>query len=125
MKLYNWLLKNKEIKLIKREYKPHWCSTEYIYRNKGKIKKGKYPYRFDFLLTFNNKKQLIIELDGRQHYEQVSNWTSPLHNQIRDKYKEFKARQHNLDVIRIFQEDVYYEKNNWKSSLRKILKEYQ
>ena len=64
-------------------------------------------------------KQLIIELDGRQHFEQVSNWKSPFHNQIRDAYKERKARQHKIHVIRILQEDVWEDKNNWEKKLTK------
>ena len=78
-------------------------------------------YSYDFFVTFQNGKQLIIELDGRQHFEQVSNWETPLHNQIRDKYKEIKARQHKLKVIRILQEDVWYDRNDWEAILTKKL----
>ena len=40
------------------------------------------------LVTFHTGKQLIIELDGRQHFEQVMNWKCPFEQQLRDKYKE-------------------------------------
>ena len=143
LKLYNWFTENlqkrllrnipdncKSIELkVKREYKPKWCSTEYYDSNK-KLKKGRYQYRYDFLLTFilidnNNEKlecKVIVELDGRQHFEQVSNWESPLLQQIRDKYKEFKARKHGIALIRCFQKDVYYNRNNWDQNLIKDIR---
>mgnify|MGYP003688625245 CR=1 FL=1 len=124
LKLYNWLLKQKNIKKVKKEYTPKWCSTEFRYINKEKeLKKKRYQYRYDFLITFNNKKQLIIELDGRQHFKQVSNWKSPFEQQIRDKHKEFKARKYKIPLIRCLQEDVYMDKNNWEVSLKKQLEE--
>lgn len=115
------MLKQKYIKKVKREYKPKWCSTKF--RTNNKIN-GKYQYRFDFLVIFDNGKELIIELDGRQHYEQVSNWNNPFLIQIRDKYKEFKASKNNIPLIRCFQEDVYSDKNKWKTKLKKQLKRY-
>ena len=82
---------------------------------------GKYQYRYDFLVTLKNKKQLIIELDGVQHYKQVWKWKSPLEQQIRDKYKEFKAKKHNLDIVRCIQEDVYNDNNKWDIQLLNML----
>ena len=125
LKLYNWLLKQLNIKEVKREYKPKWCSTQFRHINKkNEFKDGKYQYRYDFLVTFNNKKKLIIELDGRQHFEQVSNWKSPFENQIRDKYKEFLAKKHKIFFIRCIQKDVFMDRNNWEKKLRKKLKKY-
>lgn len=121
IKLLKWLLKQYWIKKVKHQYKPKWCSTEYCCIIKGDYKTKRYQYSYDFFVTFQNGKQLIIELDGRQHFEQVSNWKTPLHNQIRDKYKEIKARQHKLKVIRILQEDVWYDRNDWKAILTKKL----
>ena len=77
------------------------------------------------MITFNNNnKQLIIELDGAQHFVQVSNWKPPLHNQIRDKYKEKKAKQKKLKIVRCIQEDVLMERNNWEEKLMKKLLKY-
>ena len=121
--LYNWLLKIKIIKKVIKEYSPIWCSTEYK-KYKNNIKKGKYQYRYDFLIIFNNNKQLIIELDGNQHYKQVSNWKTPFEHQIRDKYKEFKAKSQNIPIIRCIQEDVFMDKNNWDKKLQKQFKKY-
>jgi very-short-patch-repair endonuclease len=125
LKLYNWLLKQENIENVKREYNPKWCSTEFRFLNKKKeLKNGKYQYRYDFLITFNNKKELIIELDGIQHSKQVMNWKPPLGQQIRDKYKEFKARKHKIPLIRCKQEDVYMDRNNWEKKLKKKIKKY-
>ena len=125
MKLNKWLLKNKNIKSIKREYSPKWCSTEFKYINaKKQIVKSRYQYRYDFFITFNNKKKLIIELHGRQHFEQVSMWKSPFEQQIRDKYKIIKAKQNNIPLIECLQEDVYSDKNQWNIKLEKQLKKY-
>ena len=95
-KLLEWLQKQSFIKKVKHQYNPKWCSTEYCCIIKGEPKIRRRQYSYDFLVTLQNGKQLIIELDGRQHFEQVSNWKGPLHNQIRDVYKERKARQHKL-----------------------------
>ena len=123
LKLYNYLFKQNNIKKIIKEFKPIWCSTKYRYFNK-KIKNGKYQYRYDFLIIFNNNKKLIIELDGRQHFKQVSNWKSPMENQIRDKYKELLAKKYKIPLIRCIQEDIYMNKNNWKKKLKKQFKKY-
>ena len=124
LKLYNWLLQHNNIKEVKREYAPKWCSTEYTHIVKNKCKKGKYQYRFDFLVTFKNKKQLIIELDGPQHYEQVSDWKAPLEQQIRDKYKEFKAKENKIPLTRCIQEDVLMDRNDWQIKLENKLLPY-
>ena len=101
LKLLNWLTNFDLIISIEKEYSPEWCSTKYLKYNvkKNSIDKGKYQYRFDFLVTIRGKKNIIIELDGQQHFEQVSNWKSPFCQQIRDKYKEMKAKQKNIPEI--------------------------
>lgn len=125
LKLYNWLLQHTDvIKEVKREYAPKWCSTEYTHIVKNKFKEGRYPYRYDFLVTFKNKKQLIIELDGPQHYKQVSAWKAPLEQQIRDKYKEFKAKKNKISLIRCIQEDVWMDRNDWQIRLENLLQQY-
>ena len=59
LKFNNWLIKQHYIKVVNREYKPKWCSTQFIYLNKKYgYPIGKYQYRYDF--PYNNQ---IIELD--------------------------------------------------------------
>ena len=121
LKLYNWLLEKDYINSVKQEWSPKWCSTEYTHFVKTKCKIGRHQYRFDFLVTLKNKKQIIIELDGLQHYEQVRDWKTPLEQQIRDKYKEFKAKGKGLSIIRCYQEDVYMDRNKWQIKLENLL----
>ena len=121
LKLYNWLLEKDYVNSVEREWCPKWCSTEYTHFVKTKYKIGRYHYRFDFLVTLKNEKQIIIELDGRQHYEQVKDWKTPIEQQIRDKYKEFKAKKNGLSIIRCYQEDVYMDRNEWEHTLCNLL----
>ena len=103
------------------KYKPKWCSTEYRTIKKNKFITGRRQYRYDFLITLKNNKTLIIELDGEQHFIQVSNWKTPFEQQIKDKYKEFKSRQHNIPLVRCLQVDVYKDCNNWDTHLQNAI----
>jgi len=76
---------------------------------------------FDFYIQSLN---IIIELDGQQHFTQVSNWKCPVVQNIRDKYKMDLALRNGLSVIRILQTDVYSDKNNWKNLLTKSMIKY-
>lgn len=77
---------------------------------------------FDFLLGDFN---LIIEIDGIQHFEQVSNWNSPEKIQEKDIYKMKKAVDNNYSVLRFLQEDVLYDKNNWENKLLSNIKSFE
>ena len=77
--------------------------------------KNKQLLRFDFCIPTKN---IIIELDGAQHFIQV-NYCKPLDTiQARDIYKMKCALEKGYKIIRIFQEDVY---NNDKTWLDEIL----
>lgn len=100
------------------EWKPIWCSTPYLYcklvDNVCCIVQSRMQYRFDFYIP---SKNTIIELDGEQHFKQVSNWNSPLHNQIRDAYKSMKARRNGIRVIRIKRSFIKSNNANWEQYL--------
>jgi very-short-patch-repair endonuclease len=77
---------------------------------------------FDFYIPSLN---LIIELDGIQHFEYVKLWdNNPEEIRKRDKEKEDLAKLHGISVIRIFQEDVFYNRTDWKSALKETIKKY-
>ena len=99
---------------IEIQYKPKWCKN--ILTNRF--------LPFDFVLK---KYNIIIELDGKQHFEQVQNWRSPHDNLIIDKYKMKCANENNFSIIRILQYDVYNNKNDWFNilckNIEKIIKE--
>ena len=93
------------IKFIKHHYKPKWTEVHGTY------------YEYDFYIELTNGVKIIIEVDGRQHYEQVSNWKPPIYNQIRDCIKERLAKKNQIHVIRMKQEDIWKDKNNWQQLL--------
>nr|WNL49731.1 restriction endonuclease [Marseillevirus sp.] len=75
---------------------------------------------FDFCVS-----KTIIELDGAQHYKQISNWQSPELTQKSDRYKEEQANKNGYSVLRILQEDVWNDKIDWKSLLLEHIKDYE
>lgn len=75
---------------------------------------------FDFCVS-----KTIIELDGVQHYGQVSNWKSPEEQQKSDRFKEEQAIQNGYPVLRILQEDVWNDKIDWKKLLFEHIKDYE
>ena len=76
---------------------------------------------FDFCIK---DLKLIIELDGIQHFKQVANWKSPNKIQKNDIYKMKCANQHGYSIIRIFQDDVMRNRNNWKHKLFSHIAKY-
>jgi very-short-patch-repair endonuclease len=89
---------------IIRQFKKNWCKNN----NTNKY------LPFDFCIE---EYKIIIELDGRQHFEQVSNWSSPEEQLKNDKYKEQCANENGHSIIRILQEDVFNDKYDWKNEL--------
>jgi len=112
-KLYTWLKTTYPDLTIIKEYQPDWCKN---------IATG-YYLPFDFYI---NEFNLIIELDGRQHFEVIEYWKNdPEQQQVRDRYKMQCANSKNISVIRIKQVDVYYDKINWTDELTKKIKSYE
>jgi len=88
--LYRWLINNKFV--VKRQVKFKWCKNF----STGKL------LPFDFLIG-----NTIIELDGKQHFEQISNWQSAEATQLKDCYKERTAIRNSHSIIRLLQEEVW------------------
>jgi very-short-patch-repair endonuclease len=82
---------------IKHQFKVKWC-------------KNKNYLPFDFAIE---EKKIIIELDGPQHFRQISTWNSPEEILKVDLYKIKCANENDFSVIRLLQEDVYYDNYNW------------
>lgn len=100
-KLFKWLRENYPHTKFQARFK--WCKN---------IK----CLPFDFCVG-----KTIIELDGPQHFRQIWKWKSPEEQQERDKFKEQKAIENGYKVIRLFQEDVWKDKIDWKSFLSEQL----
>ena len=90
---------------IIRQYKQEWC-------------KNKTFLPFDFC---NEEYKIIIELDGRQHFIQVSNWSSPEEQFENDKYKEKCANENGYSIVRLLQEDVLYDRYDWLNELNQTI----
>jgi hypothetical protein len=72
------------------------------------------PFDFEY-------KNIIIELDGPQHFKQVSNWRSPVEQLEIDKYKMKCAIDNNKHIIRILQTNVLYNIDNWEDKLEESI----
>jgi len=66
--------------------------------------------RFDMVIP---EHKVIIEMDGLQHFKQVSNWLDPAKTLIRDIYKMRQAREKGYKVIRVCQDTVYKATESW------------
>jgi very-short-patch-repair endonuclease len=99
-KLHKWLCERYK---TQHQCRYDWCSN---------LETNKY-LPFDFEIEPN----IIIELDGRQHFEQVRNWKSPELQKKSDLYKIKCAFENGKHIIRIFQEDVWNDKNEWDTKL--------
>lgn len=73
---------------------------------------------FDFA-----SERIILELDGAQHFVQVSSWASPEKTNLVDNFKIQKATENGYSVIRVLQEDVWKDQNNWESQLLALIEE--
>ena len=51
------------------------------------------------------------------NFKQVMSWRGPEEQQKRDLYKIKCANENHYSVIRIIQNDVFYDRNNWLSKL--------
>ena len=87
-----------------RQFKVEWCKNT----------KSNRFLPFDFVIE---ERKIIIELDGKQHFEQVGKWLSPDENMKNDLYKMKCANENGFSVIRILQKDVYKNKYHWLSEL--------
>lgn len=96
-KLYDFLTKIFLGYTIISQFKAEWC-------------KNKTYLPFDFCIV---ELKLIIELDDRQHFEQVKNWDNPDSSLERDIFKMSCALSEGYRIIRIFQEDVWREDEEW------------
>jgi len=78
-------------------------------------------FRYDFLIK---NKNILIELDGNQHFMQISNWETPEYNLNNDSIKINYAIKNNYTIIHLLQTDVLKNINNWKTKLDKLIMEY-
>lgn len=73
---------------------------------------------YDFLLEDHD---IIIELDGDQHFRQVWNWKQPSEARAIDVLKMKAAVDNGFSMIRVLGPDVYADRNNWQDRLRRAI----
>ena len=86
---------------ILRQFKQNWC-----------IRKRELP--FDFCIP---EHKIIIEIDGPQHFQQVSNWKCPIETHIDDKFKEKCANDNGYHTIRLPQSSVLSDEFDWEKEV--------
>jgi very-short-patch-repair endonuclease len=122
--LFKWLNKTFVGYIWVRNKSTKWSNTHHLDTEKHpvteKVVKGT-TYRFDFRC---DELKLIIELDGRQHWDQVWSWTPPEATRLNDNRKMELSFNHGYTTIRIFQQDVYSDKNNWDQALKLAIQLY-
>jgi very-short-patch-repair endonuclease len=69
---------------------------------------------FDFGIE---EHKILIELDGEQHFSQVSNWNTPEEVQTKDVEKIKRCIHEGYYIIHLCQEDVWKNKYDWKKYL--------
>jgi very-short-patch-repair endonuclease len=89
---------------IKKPFIQNWCKNPETGRH----------LPFDFCIP---EYKIIIELDGPQHFIQVSDWKNPEEQLVRDTYKQKCANENGYSVIRIIQADVFDDSYNWQQEL--------
>jgi very-short-patch-repair endonuclease len=71
------------------------------------------------------EKKIMIEVDGVQHFTQVSNWNTPDEIQEKDVEKIIACNKNGYHIIHISQEDVWNDVYDWKQVLQMEMNELQ
>jgi very-short-patch-repair endonuclease len=71
------------------------------------------------------EKKIMIEVDGVQHFTQVSNWNTPDEVQEKDVEKILACIKNGYHIIHISQEDIWNDVYDWKQVLQMEMKELQ
>ena len=103
---------SKVLKYLREEY-PH-CKRQLRY-DWCRFSNTNSVMPFDFGLE---EEKILVELDGIQHFEQVSNWDSPDNVKAKDVEKMKKAVEAGYSVIHLFQPEVWSDEYDWKRVLR-------
>jgi len=101
-----------------------WLCEQYGNNNietQYKLEHENRTYFYDFYIP---KFNILIELDGLQHFKQVAKWKTPEHNLKNDINKIVLALNNDKTIIHLLQEDVLFDRNHWKNKLIKNIKEY-
>jgi very-short-patch-repair endonuclease len=63
-------------------------------------------------------KKILIEVDGEQHFTQISNWDSPESVQVKDLEKIDYSMNEGFSIIHINQLDIWRDSYDWRKVLQ-------
>lgn len=106
------MCKNKTEKLVFQTLKQKY--PDIIHQAKFDWCKNVKHLPFDMMIP---SKNTIIEIDGCQHFEQISNWYPTDEVQKRDIFKMHKANENGYRIIRIVQKDILNKDFDWYERL--------
>ena len=90
----------------------NYLMTRYTPVRQFKIEACKRIYCLPFDICIPDCK-VIIEIDGAQHFKQISNWLDPIKTLHRDVFKMQHAEKEGYKVIRVCQDTVYKANDEW------------
>ena len=82
-----------------------WC----CFSNTGNVM----PFDFGSI-----SKKILIEVDGQQHFTQISNWDAPENVQVKDIEKIKYCVKEGFSIIHINQLDIWKETYDWKEVIQ-------
>ena len=63
-------------------------------------------------------KKILIEVDGEQHFIQISNWEAPENVQVKDIEKIKYCVKEGFSIIHINQLDIWKDAYDWKEVIQ-------
>lgn len=111
-KFKHWFHKQYPELKLKHQPKYDWCKNPETEKHRP----------FDFVVE---DTKTIIEIDGEQHFTQISNWKDPDEQLQIDKFKMNVAMENGYSIIRILQEDIWFDKNRWEEKFIVSFKLYE
>jgi len=70
-------------------------------------------------------KKILIEVDGAQHFTQISNWNTPESVQVKDIEKIHYSMKEGFSIIHISQTDIWNNTYDWKKVLQTAIEKLQ
>jgi hypothetical protein len=94
--------------IIERQFSDEWSTNP----------ESKYKLKYDFLFK---ELKIIVEVDGRQHCDQVGPWTDPKEVNARDRFKIQKAIENGFTIIHLCQEEIWKDNYDWINEVERVL----
>lgn len=90
---------------VQHQFRPKWLKNPQTGRQLS----------YDFVI---HHCKIIIELDGEQHFVQVSNWGTLAYTHYLDMLKMKLANKNGYLIIRLLQHDVFFNTYDWLNTIK-------